>query len=152
MSVWLNLEPPENRIGFLISSGGHNRAVLAGGFALTYKTNALLQTAVRIRTSNANGTEWLSSEYEVVYREWFHVAVTWGVDGVLKLYINGVQKATVTARSYTPWTQFPAINSTMHLGKRSHEHDFYAKATMDELRIWTRNLTSDEIIKLVGAS
>ena len=150
MAIWLNLDPPRDDIGFIISSGGNSIRVDKGGFALFYRPySPRIGAVVRVRDGN-NGTAWRSEEYGVEYGEWFHVAVTWQKYGYLRFYLNGILQGVTPSEHYTPYTPV-RINSDMHLGKRNHQDDYYANVTMDELKLYAIELTEPQVKQILGS-
>lgn len=82
--------------------------------------------------------------------EWIHVAFSWGSDG-MKMYINGVLQ-----NNYNSVTH-PALNNTYNLyvgadGYMLHSGYYvvsnFFDGQMDELRIWNRQRTSEQIFAL----
>ena len=145
LSAWLNLGTLRGVVGFLVSSGGETRKINTGGFALFHKRHGVVGAVVRIRS---RALEWITEDSPVPVGGWFHVAATWGVDGVIKLYINGAEKSSVAGRHYNPERARTPPN-VMNLG-RTYYDGYYANGTMDELRIWTQELNENEIKQTLG--
>jgi hypothetical protein len=78
--------------------------------------------------------------------EWHHLAFTWdrntgSADGVIRAYFDGALAATDTNAS---WDSFTMI-ADGRFGKEISGGRIYA-GSMDEMAIWTRELTADEIV------
>ena len=152
MAVWVYLGSPKQSVGFLISSGGNQRRLIRGGFSLFQKPNGVIGASVRIAnpSSIGNGIEWVNHGITLGENHWAHIAVTWQKDGELKFYINGMLRTTITAENYSySRLHLVDVSSEMHLGKRNHNNDYCANATLDELQIWSHELDASEIKSIV---
>ncbi|MBN2765767.1 MAG: hypothetical protein JXR27_05285 [Paludibacteraceae bacterium] len=75
--------------------------------------------------------------------KWSHVALTVQRNGLIKIYLNGVQKV-----SRTRLISDAGLNSTQPLSLLADGYEYYpANATIDELKIWNRILTIEEVRK-----
>ena len=72
--------------------------------------------------------------------DWWHVAITWQSKGWSKLYVNGVPRATRAHARLSDIQRF-------HVGSlpRVWTQDYRANAAFDELSIYQRALTDEEI-------
>jgi hypothetical protein len=81
-------------------------------------------------------------------KEWTHVAVTWTQKGDIVIYVNG--KESRRKKMTTPQTQFENRKSLCHyIGRTSSTSDpRFFKGCIDDVRIYDRVLSADEISKL----
>lgn len=80
--------------------------------------------------------------------QWVHVAATFSCDcinGFFKLYINGQEAATVTTSS----GPLNADTSSFSIGRQPDTNNSFFKGYIDEVRIFNKALTSDELQKMV---
>jgi hypothetical protein len=76
--------------------------------------------------------------YGIEQGSWTHVTITY--DGAtLRLYLNGTEVKTFSAMGL-----IPAVNAVL-LGKDSQGACCYFSGKIDELRIWSKSLTLDEV-------
>jgi len=76
--------------------------------------------------------------------EWYHVAVTFGSGGI-KLYVNGVEE-----NSSSSMKKFVDIDGTpeIRLGKYSYTDAGFFNGTIDDVRIFNRTLSANQILAL----
>jgi hypothetical protein len=75
--------------------------------------------------------------------QWTHVAATWG-DGIAKIYINGLLVAT---QSVAPMT-VSVIDRPLRIGTGNPAENGWWLGTMDDVRIYSRSLDSNEVARL----
>ena len=76
---------------------------------------------------------------------WYHVVGTYSTAGILTLYINGIQDARQTGAD----TSIPSATANVLIGQREYVGFFNPMSGLiDEVRIYNRVLTSDEIKRL----
>ncbi|MCU0436222.1 MAG: T9SS type A sorting domain-containing protein [Bacteroidia bacterium] len=75
---------------------------------------------------------------------WQHVTATWS-NGTAIIYLNGVQVASGAVS--TPANVVRTIN---YIGRSAWAADAYANAIYDDLRIYNRALTANEVLQLTG--
>lgn len=81
----------------------------------------------------------------LVYGRWMHVAATYSsTKGLLKLYFNGLEVGSSSISG-----ALPADNSLFTIGKRPSVNDRYFKGFYDEVRVFNKALSSDELQKMV---
>jgi hypothetical protein len=78
--------------------------------------------------------------------EWRHLAMTWNRhtgagDGVIRVYVDGVEEAANMAAT---WDSF--VIDVARFGKETDGGTRLFKGSADELAIWTRELTQQEIV------
>ncbi len=96
---------------------------------------------VKIRGSIANGTDsWNTTGVTSVQSNtWYHVAFT-GDGSNLRIYVNGALENT------TPYSITPAANTAnLYIGSRSTSVLFVFSGTIDEVAIYSRVKSADEI-------
>jgi hypothetical protein len=84
----------------------------------------------------------LDSTHSVPINQWTHVSTTYNM-GVLKIYTNGIETGSLSGTSYNP-----NIMRTKNFVGRSNWYptDQDVNATFDELKIFNRPLSSNEIM------
>jgi hypothetical protein len=90
----------------------------------------------------------ISSSNPVNTGIWTHISATYScdcVDGEFKLYINGLEVASTTTNSGV----FPSDTSSFTLGKTPDINSKYYKGYMDEVRVFNKALSANEIHKMV---
>ncbi|MFH1308382.1 MAG: MopE-related protein, partial [archaeon] len=100
-----------------------------------YMHNSTDRTAIQTLTAN------------IVNNTWYHIVSTWGRNSTgqieLKLYRNGVLiKEDPFVCCSKGLTEMP---TTMYIGRDATAQQYEAKAIFDEIRIYNRSLTSQEI-------
>lgn len=92
-----------------------------------------------------NGQDYNSgSSIPIPINEWFHYAVTYNGDSI-KFYINGVLSSKVKQ----PGTIIPN-DQRLEIGRDAHGPIEWVKGWLDELRIYNRALSAEEIQNLAG--
>lgn len=133
VELWGRLmqDPPNNAklIGKTSSAGS------TSGFELEFLSNNAIQT-----TFGTNTGAWNSIASDVAWNigEWNHVAITGSPAGTLKLYLNGYLVGT------KPFTAFYNNTYNLALGKNLFNQN-PTVAMIDELRIWNKVRTAEEI-------
>ena len=112
-----------------------------------------------ILSRNANSNDLTFSVYSIStpgsitatdvirHGEWMHVAATVRTDGQSKLYINGEEKASGMTKP--PGNRNRVSN---YIGKSNWSTHSYFRGSMDNLRIWQKVLTSQDVRAIVDRS
>ncbi|MDD5031574.1 MAG: LamG domain-containing protein [Patescibacteria group bacterium] len=130
MSAWIN---PEDVLG--------TRAIIARGqyiypFVFQIK-NGILRAGIRAGT-----TSYLYSNQRLVNNNWYFVAYTYK-NGERRIYINGIlEKSDAPAGTILTSTSYPTI-----LGRTQNASDYF-KGKIDEVRIYNRALTQEEVAEM----
>ncbi|MHA1288403.1 MAG: LamG domain-containing protein, partial [Candidatus Thorarchaeota archaeon] len=122
-----------------VSVGGY---IEANGHSFSQsKGHSIDFTSSKVRFDIGNGTASgsVSSDNTIIDGNWYHVAGTW--DGsTVKLYVNGIQQSTTASLAgpivYTGGNQ---IIGALYSGGG------FFNGTIDEVRIWNRTLSPEEI-------
>ncbi|WP_067149476.1 LamG-like jellyroll fold domain-containing protein [Pseudotamlana agarivorans] len=137
IELWTRLtEDPGENVPVLSNHGriGGNST----GFSLEFPSNNSINAVF-----GTNGSGWNKAESRTPLNigEWNHVAVTVSsLDNELKLYVNGELKATNAFDGYVS-------NSTWDFALgRTINYNGESKSTIDELRIWTKAKSQQEIL------
>ena len=76
------------------------------------------------------------------FGEWVHLVATW-VDGRHTLYLDGVRQDSVEA----PFRTHP--DQPLHIGRKGTlERHFFFRGSIDDVRLWDRPLSGDEVLEL----
>ncbi len=131
ISAWVNHTVDTN--GFVASSfgqgGGGGYGILLGGGGVVY-----------CRTDDGSGnTDSFTGAGALPVDEWHHVAVTLSGSSC-KIYVDGVDQ-TGTANTHTVATS----NYSFYIGARGDLGGEYYTGYIDELRIYNRSLSAEEI-------
>lgn len=78
---------------------------------------------------------------------WYHIVMTWNGSGGYIVYKNGSSNQTVTKTDTAPNT---VLNATGGIGGRQTNIQMIT-GTIDEIGIWSRVLTSDEVTSLYNS-
>jgi hypothetical protein len=75
--------------------------------------------------------------------EWHHVAVTANdTTNELEVFFDGISKGTAS-----PSWSAPTVNDYI-LGKKGDHNEYYFKGSMDEVAIWDRVISGDEVLEV----
>lgn len=123
---------------YFLSSGG--QTTRARGFAFLHLVNRY------IIILSTHKKQW-KLETRDLPQGWFNVAFTWKKDGLLKLYVNG--KEIASGKSMTVSRPKDAF-STLEIGRPNNSVSpiFRVPLEIDDLALWEKALTSDEISAL----
>ncbi len=124
--------------GKLLQSGGNYF-----GFGLVRHTGNAFRLWVGDGTDDLAKSA-VSSDTPYIDSEWHHVV---GVRAgrTNRLYIDGVQQTATSVTGFVPSTDF------FHLGRQySHLDDRYLRGAMDDVRVYDRALSAEEIAGLAG--
>jgi len=93
----------------------------------------------------------LCNSGDLVTGSWQHVAITYNGGSTIKIYINGVRKDTTDATRGT-WTAPYSGSGSIYVGRSYFSSaDRYYDGRQDELAIWSRELTLEEIQSLYNS-
>ena len=130
----------EKSSSYFMSSGG--QTTQAKGFAFLHLANRFI---IVLSTHNK---QW-RLETRDLPQGWINMAFTWKKDDFLKLYVNGKEatrgKAVAVSRPKDTFT-------TLEIGRpnNSHSRNFRIPLEIDNLGLWEKALTSDEIKALAN--
>lgn len=125
-----------NNVGMII--GNYNTLFVDMQFMLRKEGTAY---QFWVNDSGTTNFKAVSATNAVVLNQWQHVAGVWnGSD--LKIYINGVLANTTTGVTGASFKS--QLNNPIQLGKNLSNEKFVGN--IDEVRLWTRALTVDEIM------
>lgn len=98
---------------------------------------------------NKSGSTYLFNAGQTPRKKWSHIAVTYDLAGDIIIYVNG--KEARRAPLVTEKTKFESLKPTAHyIGRELHpESHRYFKGSIDEVRIYDRVLSSEEIVQLM---
>ena len=128
MSAWIYpTSYPSERFTIVLGSGA---------FYMSLNSDGSLQTYWYGKSSEGYHSSGAST---VPLNEWSHVVVVWNTDGPY-LYVNGVLKNNIAS------TGTVAPNGVINIGAENTARQFLGK--IDEVRVYNRALTADEIKQL----
>lgn len=84
----------------------------------------------------------LSTSYSLQTGRWYHVAVTQTSTGLTTLYVDGIVAATATIQR-----PLDVSRSQSFIGRSNWSMDGYLNGRLDEVRIWNKHRTAEEIRK-----
>ncbi|PIY88510.1 MAG: hypothetical protein COY73_03495, partial [Candidatus Nealsonbacteria bacterium CG_4_10_14_0_8_um_filter_37_14] len=133
-----------------------NQMILDNGWnedTTKYGTNVLFNNGNAIVFTNSKGTsgEWNFRIGSSVLSidTWYHIVATWDGttnSGKVKIYINGVVNNTGTAKA----AETTESTSNLNIGRSANGVN-YNKMVIDDVRIYNRDLTADEVSHLYAA-
>lgn len=125
-----------NNVGMIV--GNYNTLIVDMQFMLRKEGTAY---QFWVNDSGTTNFKAVTATNAVVLNQWQHIAGVWnGSD--LKIYINGVLANTTTGVTGVSFKS--QLNNPIQLGKNSSNEKFVGN--IDEVRLWTRALTVDEIM------
>ncbi len=139
LSAWIYLEGYKNFMGIIHK--GEFRDWSDEAYSLQFWTNRKLA----ITFTTATGTKKLIGNQKLQNGQWYHVAGTWGPNG-MALYVNGELDASNNIAA----VGVPSIGSVQIGSQLSENYNSYYKnlpfiGIIDDARIYRRTLTADEI-------
>ena len=139
-AAWVRLDA-DSAYGAAISAAFDGAGA---GHSLGFHTGATVRHP-RVLWNHANGHISLLSPDPVELGEWNHLAVTYNADSEdITLYVNGETKGSGKVGT-TPF-------SVVHLGQRASSKNCSMNGSLDDLRIYNRALSADEISSLVASN
>jgi uncharacterized protein (DUF362 family) len=141
--IWVASPPDEPYYG-IFKKWGPNTNPELWSYAMVVMQDRRLYWHLQTNGSYPIGPTVITNTLLVPLYEWVHVAGTYdGSDGILRLYINGVQDpATQNIPGGGPVYDSPV---GVHIGAAPYLNAQYFHGYIDEPRILTRKLTSEEI-------
>ena len=101
-------------------------------------------------TSAGNSAYGSSNPSVFVKDQWYHVAISYqGTTGATKIYVNGEQVSSSTIPSGTLSTNPTYTVHDFNIGRRSRFANTYFKGDIDEVRVFDKALTEDQIQQMV---
>lgn len=128
---------------YIISNGGQTHSSYGFFMAQWDLSGYGYDNQWRFGVSDAGGTETIDTSSGVENTDWTFLCGTWdGTDNPdnLKFYVNGVLKDTGTSHC---WYVGPEDN--LRIGAPSNVLYYFFKGLIDEVRIYNRVLTNDEV-------
>jgi hypothetical protein len=118
-----------------VGGGGYNNP-------FDFRTNLTVVPQLMLIRADASGHEIVDSTQPISIRQWHHVLVR-VENKVPDFYVDGV----VTGKTPTSFTKTPTGNNyPLLIGKRDDGH--YFDGVIDDVRIYNRALSADEIWQL----
>jgi hypothetical protein len=128
----MGIQQMDNGLGFQIGYDNSNK------IKLEYNTNLVVQSPIHFySTSNINYNNWLNI-----------VCVFDKVSDIVKIYFNGSLESTITKF----WFSNSSINSNPLFFGKLRASDYYFSGKLDDIGIWNRALTQQEITDLYNAN
>jgi len=143
ISYWIRLDGDGHSTEtclFARETGGGGE--FGGGFDQAIATYARTDGSYGV---NVDGTQLDSGGAMLTMNEWHHFAVTWtrntgAADGVVRIYLDGVEENGATNITWDSFTL-----DEVRFGKEITGDTRRFKGSVDEIAIWTRELTQQEI-------
>ncbi len=130
VGAWVkpNNVTPESEI--VAKYGGYKGFILriSGGTAVIYITTPSVTPA--------------ATKSGIINDNWHHIVGVWDGSSTIKVYVNGVKGTDASATAMTN------AEVTLMIGRWSHADGGYFNGTIDDVAIWNRSLSIDEIRKL----
>ena len=152
ISVWIKMESQDNN-DYIISL---DRWI---GYKLNLQSEDKLYFTIRKQT-DPNTWEFVvdddSNPYTVKANVWTHVVCSYGADGVIKFFADGVKVREITDRGVTGGLM--QVTKNLDIGQQLPTDDYiseepaatdgYFKGTMDDLRLYNKALTDAEALSI----
>jgi hypothetical protein len=90
-----------------------------------------------------NYVEW-HANYAPVTGTWYHITVVWKSGEITKFYVNGAQVST--SGTATISQIYNNVGVPLYIGKSQYASDREFKGMIDEVKVWNRALTAEEIM------
>lgn len=74
---------------------------------------------------------------------WYHCAIVFQTGTTIYHYLNGVADGSGDSNTFTDYP-----TTTMYVGRYSNSSNYFFNGRLDDIRIWTRALSSSEIAEL----
>lgn len=154
-AAWVKMDQLKNATRFFDLGNG---ADATNNFFVFIPSAGGDNTFMRVRYRESTGTGAnldVPATNKVPVGAWAHVALTlnWNDasnNGVLRVYLNGVQVASTSTYPYNP-SMLGAATADNFLGRSRWNQDANGfNGTMDDVRFYNRALTSEDVIALTG--
>ncbi len=140
ISLWFNSDG--NQESVLLQKSNSTGGNGDGGPQLVLRSNQLVDLSI----FHNNTSNFVYSYIPSTNQTWHHIAATWN-GNIIKLYQNGVLSDSIPLSVVLN----PCYESLM-IGKRGlPNNDLYFKGVIDDIGIWNRALTQQEITALYNA-
>ena len=146
-AFWYKVNDDPNRAGILVAGADENRTQ---GFRL-FREAAGDQQRIKANIGNGTGESWNDGGLIDVDGDWVHVAFTVS-NTQSAIYINGTQVNTSTVAGGIDWTNVEELTIGNGGPTFSYWNHLYDSSSLDELRLFDRALTADEVQALINAS
>jgi len=126
--------------------GSMNPRIISKGADFDGYELLTLSTGDKRKVCFSIGTTFLDSKTYINNNTWYHLACTY--DGyTMRIYINGVEDSFCSKNG-----PIPTNNFNLNIGRKSKSaYDLY-KGLIDEVKIYNRALSHEEIIQLISAN
>ncbi len=141
ITAWIKATTWEtnNWEGTIVGHDDWNDGEPCDGYVLRTGDNGKLSTVV------CNGTNWVGPMTGSVMSTgtWYHIGMK--IDGaVISVYIDGVQRASITDPGFT----MDPSEYSLEIGRSPYDTARLFNGYIDEVAIWNRALSDDEILKI----
>ena len=138
-SFWIKLDNVTKRQSILnkYNSAGNQR-----GWFIEY--NISNGIGFYASSDGINYYEWHSPSFIPTVGIWYHVAVAWQSNTIPKFYINAQLISTVGTATISNIYNNSGVS--LYIGKSQYDSSRNFKGTLDEVKIWNRVLTVNEVI------
>lgn len=97
--------------------------------------------------NTTNYTVFTKQKYTDYQNQWVHIAVTYNaIDGYLRVFFNGAISDSTYVPSFTTNTSLDSMQ--IGRGSKVNYPDSYFKGRIDDLRIYNRTLSKEEVLSL----
>lgn len=135
VAAWINTPTPAKNYGMIVTTGGG----VSEGYELRF--NAATGKPEFLVTGTTSPDR-ASSDTVLNSNTWYHLAGTYN-GSVISLYINGALDKSVSSSG-----KFIQTNRTVLIGRRYDSSSYNFNGTIDEVVIYNRSLTADEVYNL----
>jgi hypothetical protein len=145
IAAWLYLETPPSALPEAFASV---LDAIEDNYVL-YLDRAAAELRFKVTLANGASTRPGIAEADLPLRQWIHVAGTYAGDGSARIYLDGVERDLHTAASLIgPVRSVPA--QVAAFGRNGVGDAYYFDGRIDEIEVWRRGLSPEEIEILRG--
>ncbi len=141
ISAWIKWDGGGS--GLMRVIGRKNNAQINWAYGLVVNTAGSI-TFERARNTLAVGDNSITSSETLVANQWFHIVCVQQSDTALSIFVNG----TRTDKVVTTGTWTPDAGESLYIGRFSSSITQYFSGFMDDVRIYNRALTAQEVYDL----
>ncbi|SFZ94321.1 Concanavalin A-like lectin/glucanases superfamily protein [Flaviramulus basaltis] len=147
-TFWYKVDATADRAGILVVGNDvpENRNQ---GFRL-FREGSATEQRIKLNVGMGTGESWNDGDViDVTAGEWVHIAMTIS-DSQNKIYLNGVEVRSSDMTAPIDWTGCEQLTIGAGGDTFSYWNHLSDNSTIDELRLFNKALTSDEVIAIVG--
>ena len=144
-SAWVKPQQPSGNYGYIIAAGNYSSTDRMLSIAISSGLNSSGPSARKLFVYGGGGSGgsywWHESNFTVTYGTWYHVAIVYTNNQDVDFYVNGNAEGSIQFSNTTSI----AAGSPTRIGVYSGSLQNYFKGEIDEVAIFDKALTADQI-------